>query len=282
MQPSPLSPYPPPGPIPPQKLSPRQRFARLPLLGKLGIGCGGAFGLLLVCLIGLIILGAIVGPPPSQSSQPTTVAQAQTHVQATTPPTATLQMTPTPTATPTNTPAPTSTATSLVEHLTFQGDISGMLTAGVNPHPLTHENPVPAYVQQPDGTYFDPAPTRTQCADFDVSGFGRDYVAVIVGTVGTEQFAVTIEINESDPAYMTPGTELLPGNHNSGGGIEVYEIGGQNRRWQQVYGPSGQEPVIVLHADRTSGTVDAWMASTELSQVDATGTLHLQGDWRCG
>lgn len=105
-----LPPYPPPGPMPPQRLSPRQRFARLPMLGKLGIGCGGVVGLLLVCIVGLVILGTIVGPQPSASSTPTAVAQAPTQTQAT--PTATLQptptliLTPTPTFTPTPSPTP--------------------------------------------------------------------------------------------------------------------------------------------------------------------------------
>jgi len=107
-------------------------------------------------------------------------------------------------------------------------------------------------VQQPDGTFFDPAPPWTQCSDFDTS-VGRDYVAVIIGNVGTRRYAVTIEINEDDPAYTKPGTELRPGNINSGGSIEVYEMGGKNRRWQQVYGPALQDTVIVLHTNRCIG-----------------------------
>lgn len=180
-----------------------------------------------------------------------------------------------------NIPAsPRVAAKPLAEHLTFHGDISGMLTTGIDPHPITHDNPIPDYVQQPDGTFFDPAPLRTQCSDFDTS-VGRDYVAVIIGNVGTRRYAVTIEINEDDPAYTKPGTELRPGNINSGGSIEVYEMGGKNRRWQQVYGPALQDTVIVLHTNRISGTVDAWMATTDQSQKSAESTLHMQGDWHC-
>lgn len=181
-------------------------------------------------------------------------------------------------ASPSSTPSATKP---LTEHLTFSGDVSGILAAGDEPHPITHNNPIPNYVEQ-NGTFFDPAPTWTQCSDFEVSGAGQDYVAVIVGKVGTGRYAVTVEINEDDPAYTNPGTPLRPGVTNSGGSIEIYEIGGQNRRWQQVYGPAQQEPVISLRSDKTSGTVDAWLATTDQSQKTASGTLHLQGDWRCG
>lgn len=178
-------------------------------------------------------------------------------------------------------PTSPSTATPLAEHLKFSGDVSGVLTTGIDPHPITHDNPLPAYVEQ-NGVFTAPAPTWTQCSDFDVSGAGRDYVAVIIGMVGTKRYAVTAEINEDDPAYTKPGTPLRPGTTNSGGGINVYEVGGQGRQWQQVLGPAGQEPaMIVLHPDRASGTVDAWLATTDQSQKIATGTLHLQGNWRC-
>lgn len=182
-------------------------------------------------------------------------------------------------------PTPTATPMARTEHLTFQGDIAGSITTGIDPRPLTHSNPTPDYTQQPDGSFFDPPPRWTQCATFDAlnSGTLNDYMAVIVGMVGTHRYVVAIEVNMDDPAYTKPGTKLYPGDINSGGSVEVYEVGGQNRRWQQVSGPASQEPaVIVLHADRASGTVDAWMATTDQSQKIATATLHLQGDWRCG
>jgi hypothetical protein len=184
-----------------------------------------------------------------------------------------------------NTPVtPQATAVPLAEHLTFHGDIAGTLTAGVNPRPLTHNNPTPDFVEQPDGTFFDPAPKWTQCSTFDSNNTGTidDFVAVIVGTVNGKRYAITVEINMDDPAYTKPGTELQPGDTNTGGSVEVFEVGGQNRRWQQVFGPNLQDTTTVLHTDRKSGTVDAWMASTDLSQKNATATLHLQGDWRCG
>lgn len=103
--------YPPPGALPPQKPGLRQRFGRLPLLGKLGIGCGGVAGLLLICLIGLVILGLIVGPQPSASTQNTPVTQATTQPRPTAPPTPTLQLSPSPTPSPTLTPSPSPTPT---------------------------------------------------------------------------------------------------------------------------------------------------------------------------
>ena len=169
----------------------------------------------------------------------------------------------------------------LVEHLAFSGDVSGVLVAGDAPRPLTHDNPIPTYVANSDGTYTAPAPMWTQCSDFD-SGVGQDYVAVIAGNVGHARYALTIEINEDNPAYTKPGTPLSPGTTNSGGSVEVYQSAVTGKRWQQVYGPNGQDTVIVLHPDRTSGTIDAWLATTDQSQKDATATLHMQGSWRCG
>jgi hypothetical protein len=176
--------------------------------------------------------------------------------------------------------SPKATSTSLAEHLTFTGDISGVLETGENPRPLTHSNPIPDYVQK-NGTTFEPAPTWTQCADFD-SGFGQDYIAVMVGNIGTMQYAITVEISKDDPAFKNPGTPLKPGNVSSKGGIELYEVSGAERRWRQVYGPSQQEPTIVLNNNRISGTVDTWLATTDQNQKFAQGTLYVQGSWRCG
>jgi hypothetical protein len=96
--------------MPPQKLSSRQRFSQLPLLGKLGIGCGGCLAVLLVCFVGAAIAGAIIGPQPNARATPTIVAQATTEGQATPRPTAPRQPTPAPkpSATPTVTPTPRS------------------------------------------------------------------------------------------------------------------------------------------------------------------------------
>lgn len=180
------------------------------------------------------------------------------------------------------TSTPTQAAQPLVENLTFQGDISGTLTTGINPQPLTHSDPIPDLVQQSDGTYSEPAPTNTQCSDFD-SGYGQDYIAVIVGNVGTMRYAIAIEISESNPAYTKPETALhLRGSRDDQGSVEVYEMGGKNRRWQQVYGPALQDTTIVLHTDRASGTVDTWLATNDQSMNDASSTLHMQGEWKCG
>lgn len=106
-QPLPQQPYP-SGPMPPQKPGLRQRFTRLPLFGKLGIGCGGCLGVLLVCFISAAIAGAIIGPQPSANTAPTVVAQATTQAHPTTQPAVTRQptRTPAPSATPTLTPTP--------------------------------------------------------------------------------------------------------------------------------------------------------------------------------
>ncbi|HEX5548926.1 MAG TPA: hypothetical protein VFX24_16090 [Ktedonobacterales bacterium] len=184
------------------------------------------------------------------------------------------------------TSTPNATATPLAENLVFHGDISGTMTTGIDARPLTHDNPLPDLTTQADGTFFQPPPHYTQCSTFaSLPGSDTidDYVAVIVGTVDGKRYAVSVEINMDDPAYTRPGTKLLPGETNTGGSVQVYEAGGQNRSWQQVFGPNSQEAaVIVLGADRKSGTVDAWMASAALSQKGSPATLHLQGDWRCG
>jgi hypothetical protein len=173
---------------------------------------------------------------------------------------------------------PQATATPLAEHLVFHGDLSGTITTGIDVRPFTHDNPVTNILNQPSG------PAFTQCSTFDSmdSGTIDDYTAVIVGMIGNKRYTVTVEINMDDPVWTHPGTTLELGNNGIGGSVGVYEAGGQNRQWAQVYGPAMQAPVVVLHADRKSGTVDAWMATTDQSMNDATATLHLQGDWRCG
>src|SRR5712691_1131368 len=124
-------------------------------------------GVLLFSCIACSVAVAVTSAPKgaTQATTPTATLASQL-------PQATLTSVPTtlPTPSPTQAPKP------LAEHLTFHGDISGMLTTGIDPHPITHDNPLPAYVQQPDGTFFDPAPPWTQCSDFDTS-VGRDYVA---------------------------------------------------------------------------------------------------------
>lgn len=171
----------------------------------------------------------------------------------------------------------------LAEHLTFHGVMSGTLTTGVDPHPISHDDPIRGleYPVGPNGNYSYPVPTWTQCSDFGSASFaGRHYIAVIVGNVGSTRIAIIIEINKGNPAYTQPETplETLASDQAT---VEVYEAGGQNRRWEPVRGPAGQGQVLVLHADRASGTVDAWLATTDEAS-DATSTLHIQGDWRCG
>lgn len=171
----------------------------------------------------------------------------------------------------------------LAERLTFQGDISGMLTLGIDPHPVNHSSPILGRENPdgPNGNYSYPVPTWTQCSDFGSAYFAESpYIAAIVGNVGTEFYTVIIKINKNNPAYTKPGTPLKTLESNQGA-VEVYEEGGKNREWEQVVGPAGQGVVIVLHSDRTSGTVDAWFAITD-EAADTESTLHLQGDWRCG
>ncbi len=173
---------------------------------------------------------------------------------------------------------PNATATHLAEHLTFHGDISGTITAGLDPRPLTHDNPLQGLVQQPDGTHW------TQCSTFDSNNTGTldYYVAVIVGTIDGKRYAVTIAVSTDNPAYTKPGTAVRFPN-NFSGSVGLYEAGGQHRQWSVVFGPSEQVSVVVLHADRKSGTVDAWLVWLNGQSLNGlTGTLHLQGDWRCG
>jgi hypothetical protein len=179
---------------------------------------------------------------------------------------------------------PAATLAPLTQHLVFKGDISGILITGVDVRPLTHDNPAGVPTEQADGTFFVPPPSLTQCATIDTlnSGTLNDYLADIVGTVGTQRYAIEIEVSMDDPAYTKPGTKaLLPDNFT--GSVQVYEVGGQNREWVDTFSPTLQNSVVVLHADRKSGTVDAWMDSAALPQNGgAPATLHVQGDWRCG
>jgi hypothetical protein len=172
----------------------------------------------------------------------------------------------------------------LAERLTFQGDISGTLTTGTDPHPVNHSVPILGQENPigPNGIYSYPDPTWTQCTDFGSASFAETpYIAVIIGNVGTSRYAVSIKINKNDLAYTKPGTPLKTLD-SSQGVVEVYEEGGANREWEQVMGPAGQGAVIVLHSDRTSGTVDVWLAISDEEASDAESTLHLQGDWSCG
>ena len=83
-----------PPPQPPQPPGLRQRFGSLPLLGKLGIGCGGCAALLVICFIGLAALGAITGAGKTRGTGSTPTVVAQETVTAN------------PTARPTPTPKP--------------------------------------------------------------------------------------------------------------------------------------------------------------------------------
>lgn len=183
-----------------------------------------------------------------------------------------------PTARPTQLPI-------LPEHLIFQGDISGTLTAGINPLPLTNNDPAEGSVPT-NGGYYDSAPTATQCAKFN-SLYGSNpfttpdtYIAVIVGQVGAMRYAITLEIDMNDWAYTTPGTSLSP-LQSIYGLVNVYEIGGQKRLWESVFGPGMQGGSITLNPNRTSGTVNTWLATDDKAPV-TNSTLHLQGNWRCG
>lgn len=172
---------------------------------------------------------------------------------------------------------------SLTEHLTFQGDISGTLTAGIDPQPLNQSVPILGQENPlgPNGNYSYAVPIWTQCTDFESASFtGSPYIADIAGNVGTSRYEITIKINKQDLAYTKPGTPLKT-VESSQGEVEVYERGGKNREWEQGVGPAGQGATIVLHADRTSGSVNVWLATTDEAS-EAESTLHLQGDWRCG
>jgi len=180
--------------------------------------------------------------------------------------------------------ATATTATPLTEHLTFSGDLSGTITAGLDPRPLMHYNPFPDATEQPDGSFSVPPPRFTQCSTFDAMNLGtlNYYVAVIIGVIGGQRYAVAFEILMDNAGYTHPGTPVsLPNNVN--GSVVVDEVGGQNRVWSDVLAPSYQSSAVVLHPDRKSGTVDVWLVFPNGRSLSGlTGTLHLQGDWRCG
>ncbi|HEU5376986.1 MAG TPA: hypothetical protein VFV38_16270 [Ktedonobacteraceae bacterium] len=171
----------------------------------------------------------------------------------------------------------------LAEHLTFQGDISGTLTTGIDPQPLNRSVPILGQENPlgPNGNYSYAVPIWTQCTDFGSASFtGSPYIADIAGNIGTTRYEVVIKINKNDLAYTQPGTPLKT-LESSQGEVELYEQGGKNREWEQGVGPAGQGAMIVLHPDRTSGAVDVWLAIADEAS-EAESTLHLQGDWRCG
>jgi hypothetical protein len=127
-------------------------------------------------------------------------------------------------------------------------------------------------------------PRSTQCATFAAlpgSDTIDDSLATIVGIVGGEEYSISIEVLLDNPGYTHPGTPVtLPDNLS--GSVDVFEIGGQHQQWLDNFGPATQNSVVVLHLDRKSGTVDAWLANGNQNQIGATATLHVKGSWRCG
>lgn len=184
------------------------------------------------------------------------------------------------------------TGTLMIEAVNFAGAVVGSLTVGLDPHPNTDQNPVPALVQNNDGTVTQPAPTWTQCASFKSDAvpdpFG-DFTAVISGVVGGTRFSLLIDIREDSTAYTTPGTPVHLGTDNYYGDISLYRVA-DGKSWVQVYGPStdpnalGAPPTVTLAADRKSGTIDAWLGSetSVIPQTDALPVVHVAGSWRCG
>lgn len=162
-------------------------------------------------------------------------------------------------------------APDVAEHLVFTGEVHGVLSAGTDTLVPGTRNPTSAA-----------APAHTECDVFTVDGVGKDFVAVILGTVSGHKLALTVEVNTAQRAYVTPGARLEPGDINTGGSTTLRMVTEADDR-SSVAGPAGQQPAIItLGQDRRSGTIDAWFAAAGMSQKLSPAHTHVVGTWRCG
>jgi hypothetical protein len=168
------------------------------------------------------------------------------------------------------------------ENLTFTGQVAGHVINGVHPETADDSNPESLETDS-QGNFHEIPPASTQCHSFSVDALpDNDFVGVVVGQMGASRYGLNIEVSQGDPAYTNPGTPVKPGDINDDGSVVLYQLG-TDSKWQQVAGPAGQDPAIItMNPDRTSGTVDAWLEDAKYSQHDATPTIHVSGDWRCG
>lgn len=171
----------------------------------------------------------------------------------------------------------------LSESLTFTGDVAGHMTMGLDALSQADINPMPALTQNPEGKFVAPPPTHTQCASFKIDPLpANDFLGVESGAIDGKRFTLTIEISEDSVAYTSPGQPLKHGNTNQGGSVGLHAVT-DARDWQQVIGPKGEDPaVIIMNPDRRSGNVDAWLADSQYSQKQTDATIHVTGTWRCG
>jgi hypothetical protein len=171
---------------------------------------------------------------------------------------------------------------SVGENLTFTGQVAGHVAKGVNPETADGSNP--GFLETDShGDFQEIVPVSTQCHSFTVESLpDNDFVGVVVGQLGASRYSLNIEVSQGDRAYTNPGTPSKPGDTNDQGSVVLYRLG-TDSKWQQVAGPAGQDPAtITMNPDHTSGTVDAWLEDAKYSQHDATPSIHVIGDWRCG
>ncbi|MFE4459522.1 hypothetical protein ACFROC_19380 [Nocardia tengchongensis] len=167
----------------------------------------------------------------------------------------------------------------LPESLTFDGQIVGQLTEGLNPKAPSGRNPSTGWNRR----------TETRCSTFDSNYHGAkdDFVADIVGTVAGKEVTVSIEINLDSDAYKNPGQTFVWRN-NLDGGAELYIDGDKEARYNhRAPGTDsrtlGADYSVSISSDRKSGTFDGWFdTGSGRSKSQETPVIHVAGQWRCG
>lgn len=153
----------------------------------------------------------------------------------------------------------------LSQNLQISGAVTGQLTTGLNPHPLTGDDPTPTFN----------VPTWTRCALFTVGvGNTTAFEADIVGVVGGKTYALSI-VNLDLGRHPIPGTYTMDQTGYTPIDVTFASTDG-SERWSRTHGAEA----IVTFADRSSGSIAAVLPDRPSSLPSQRVTIS--GTWRCG
>ncbi|MFC9994577.1 hypothetical protein [Nocardia sp. NPDC127526] len=163
----------------------------------------------------------------------------------------------------------------LPEELTFHGHLTGTLDTGLSVYGRTPDHPV-EQTRLSDGTTLDAAPSKTRCFTNDDAGgmlaqdlqTRRSEGATIVGIVGGHRVGLLIRTDG-----LFDSVQLFID------GDPTLRKSAECTRNSPCTVPSS---TITIDADRTGGTLDAWLGPWNPDSTQSSQTTHIVGRWRCG